>query len=45
MKWFIVIAGAFAIGLAIEGSPKFGGMLLLLLVGGMLITAQRSNKI
>jgi hypothetical protein len=45
VKWFLAIGGIFAVALAFEKSAKFGGLLVILLVGGMLITANTTRKI
>jgi hypothetical protein len=45
VKWFLAIAGIFALAVAFEKSPKFGSLLVLLTVGGMLIVAQKKGHL
>jgi hypothetical protein len=43
LGFFGAVAGAFFVALAFEADPKIGGALLVLIVLGMLGTAQRAG--
>ncbi len=45
VKWFLAIAGIFALAVAAEKAPKFGSILVLLAIGGMLIVANRKGTL
>jgi hypothetical protein len=43
VQWAIVIAGATLIGYLVETSPKLGSWVLVLLVLGLLVEAERKG--
>lgn len=44
-SWALALAGAFIVATFVEHNPKRGGGLLLIVVLGMLLAAQRKGKV